>query len=86
MMISSGRGETLLAYLERRALLMGVTHIFLLSTRTMQWFDERGFKISDPSVLPPTRAYNTKRASKVYIKVLGTQRDVEVEELLWGIA
>jgi amino-acid N-acetyltransferase len=28
-----GRGETLLAYLERRALLMGITHVFVLSTR-----------------------------------------------------
>lgn len=82
----NGRGETLLAYLERRALIMGVTHIFLLSTRTMQWFEERGFKLSDPTALPPNRAYNTQRGSKVYIKQLGTQRDVEVEELLWGIA
>jgi hypothetical protein len=51
----------------------------------MQWFEERGFKLSDPTVLPPNRAYNTKRGSKVYIKELGTQRDVEVEELLWDI-
>ena len=39
----SGRGETILAYLERRALLMGINELFLLSTRTMQWFEERGF-------------------------------------------
>lgn len=31
------------AYLERQALEMGITHLFLLSTRTMQWFEERGF-------------------------------------------
>ena len=37
-----GRGETLLAYLERRALLLGITQLFVLSTRTMQWFEERG--------------------------------------------
>ena len=37
-----GRGETLLSYLERRALHMGITQLFVLSTRTMQWFEERG--------------------------------------------
>jgi len=81
-----GRGETLLAYLERRAVLMGLTHLFVLSTRTMQWFEERGFVLSDPSQLPITKHYNKARGSKVYIKTLGTQRDVEAEELLWNIA
>eukprot|EP00597_Dinobryon_sp_UTEXLB2267_P009551 CAMPEP_0170084782 /NCGR_PEP_ID=MMETSP0019_2-20121128/19868_1 /TAXON_ID=98059 /ORGANISM="Dinobryon sp., Strain UTEXLB2267" /LENGTH=599 /DNA_ID=CAMNT_0010300993 /DNA_START=34 /DNA_END=1833 /DNA_ORIENTATION=- len=80
-----GRGETLLAYLERRALLMGVTFVFVLSTRTMQWFEERGFNLVDPSSLPSTRDYNKSRGSKVYIKPLGTQRDVDAEELLWNI-
>ena len=80
-----GRGETLLAYLERRALLMGITHIFVLSTRTMQWFEERGFLASDPELLPPTRSYNATRGSKVYIKKLSTQRDVDAEELLWNM-
>lgn len=78
-----GRGETVLAYLERRALLMGVTTIFVLSTRTMQWFEERGFQHSDPSLLPPTRYYNPARNSKVYIKHLQSQRDVDAEELMW---
>ena len=31
-----GRGDTLLAYLERRALFLGVEYTFVLSTRTMQ--------------------------------------------------
>lgn len=81
-----GRGETLLAYLERRALLLGLSHVFVLSTRTMLWFEERGFVLSDPSLLPPTRAYNATRGSKVYIKQLGSQRDVDAEELLWNIS
>lgn len=81
-----GRGELLLAYLERRAVLMGLTHLFLLSTRTMQWFEERGFTLADPSVLTAlNRDYNKARGSKVYMKVLGSQRDVEAEELLWNI-
>ena len=80
-----GRGETILAYLERRALVMGIKQLFVLSTRTMLWFEERGFVPSDPSLLPPTRAYNSSRGSKVYIKMLGSQRDVDAEELLWNI-
>jgi amino-acid N-acetyltransferase len=80
-----GRGELLLAYLERRAVLMGLTHLFVLSTRTMQWFEERGFEPADPGVLPETRSYDKTRNSKVYLKALGSQRDVEAEELLWNI-
>ena len=80
-----GRGETLLAYLERRALTIGITQLFILSTRTMQWFEERGFKSCSPSVLPAARAYDPSRGSKVYIKNLGSQRDIDAEELLWNI-
>jgi N-acetylglutamate synthase-like GNAT family acetyltransferase len=51
----------------------------------MQWFEERGFVPSDPDQLPPSRSYNKTRGSKVYIKALGTQRDVDAEELLWNV-
>lgn len=81
----AGRGETLLAYLERRALLLGMTHVFILSTRTMQWFEERGFKPSDPALLPASRKYDSARGSKVYIKELGSQRDIDQEEVLWNL-
>jgi amino-acid N-acetyltransferase len=81
----SGRGEILLAYLERRALLLGITHLFILSTRTMLWFEERGFVPSDPSLLPSSRAYNKSRGSKVYIKQLGSERDIDQEEVLWNL-
>eukprot|EP01041_Mallomonas_annulata_P009200 gene9200-19071_t len=81
----AGRGETMLAYLERRALLLGLTQLFILSTRTMQWFEERGFESSDPSLLPASRDYDPKRGAKVYIKQLGSQRDVDAEEVLWDV-
>ena len=80
-----GRGEILLAYLERRALLMNITDLFVLSTRTMQWFEERGFVPSDPELLPSTRSYNASRGSKVYIKKMNSQREIDAEELLWNI-
>ena len=81
----AGRGETILAYLERRALLLGITDLFLLSTHTMQWFEERGFKLGDPSSLPESREYNAKRGSKVYFKKLGSQRDADMQEFMWNV-
>lgn len=54
---------------------------FLNNTRLLY----RGFVLSDPSLLPPTRQYNAARGSKVYIKQLGSQRDVDAEELMWNI-
>jgi len=81
----AGRGETILAYLERRALLLGITDLFLLSTHTMQWFEERGFVPGDPSSLPASREYNERRGSKVYFKKLGSQRDADMQEFLWNV-
>jgi amino-acid N-acetyltransferase len=81
----SGRGETVLAYLERRALMMGVSQVFLLSTRTMQWFEERGFSMVAPTLLPASRPYDKSRNSKVYMKKLHSMRDVDTEELMWNL-
>lgn len=81
----SGRGETLLAYLERRAILLGVKTVFVLSTRTMQWFEERGFALASEEKLPATRMYDKSRGSKIYIKELRSLRDVDVEEDLWNV-
>lgn len=80
-----GRGETLLAYLERTAFNMGAEYVFVLSTRTMQWFEERGYILAEPALLPPSRKYNATRGSKVYMKKLGSQRHLDAEELLWNV-
>ena len=39
-----GRGDAMLGYLERLALQCGAKKVFVLSTQTMEWFVERGFK------------------------------------------
>lgn len=80
-----GKGETMLAYLERRALMMGLPYVFVLSTRTMQWFEERGFEIATPADLPPERHFDPSRNSRIYMKRLRTERDVDEEEVLWDI-
>lgn len=39
--------------------------VFVLSTRTLEFFAERGFLESSPDFLPPERPYNRARGSKV---------------------
>lgn len=45
----------MLSYLERVAIASSVKHVFVLSTRTMQWFVERGFQEAEVSDLPAER-------------------------------
>ena len=67
-----GRADVLLAYLERMAFKQGIKQLFVLTTRTAHWFQERGFKASELDALPMARQelYNYQRRSKVFIKSL----------------
>ncbi len=66
------RGDILLAFLEREAQQMGIQQIFVLTTHTAHWFQERGFVQTNIDALPVTRRnlYNYQRKSKVFIKKL----------------
>ncbi|MFT5431275.1 MAG: amino-acid N-acetyltransferase [Myxococcota bacterium] len=66
----SGRGDQILAVIERKALDLGLTQLFALTTRTSHWFRERGFEVADASVLPAAKAYNESRNSQVLLKSL----------------
>ena len=68
----SGRGNALLNHLERMAKQLGIKQLFVLSTRTMHWFQERGFQRVDVKALPVKRksTYNFQRNSKVFIKTI----------------
>ncbi|MCZ2496703.1 amino-acid N-acetyltransferase [Xylophilus sp. Kf1] len=68
-----GDGEKVLRRVEQRARAMGLTSIFVLTTRTMHWFIKRGFQPVDPDWLPETRKrkYNWDRKSQVLMKKLG---------------
>lgn len=81
-----GRGDAMLGYLERLCLLNGCTKIFVLSTQTMEWFVERGFDEAVVAQLPPSRqaTYNHKRASKIYVKRIESDRDLDASELWWN--
>lgn len=68
----SGRGNALLEHIERMAKQLGIKRLFVLSTRSMHWFQERGFQRVDVKALPVQRksTYNFQRNSKVFIKTL----------------
>ena len=67
-----GRGDALLAALEVQAREAGIRRLFVLSTRTLHWFRERGFVPTEPTALPAPRQalYNYQRNSKVFVKEL----------------
>ncbi len=66
------RGELLLASVERQALGLNLSSLFVLTTHSAHWFTERGFIEQDPMELPEDRRalYNYQRKSKVFEKVL----------------
>jgi len=69
-----GRGDALLAFLEREAQQLGIEHIFVLTTQTAHWFQERGFVATTLAALPMSRRalYNYQRNSKIFIKNIDT--------------
>ena len=67
-----GDGEKLLRRIEQRAREIGLTSIFVLTTRAMHWFIKRGFRQVEPEWLPEARKrkYNWDRKSQVLVKRL----------------
>jgi amino-acid N-acetyltransferase len=66
----AGKGAALLAFVEREAKEQGIDAVFVLTTRTAQWFQEHGFEVWDVDKLPVARKalYNYQRRSKVFMK------------------
>jgi len=71
-----GRGEIILEALEHQARRLGVSKLFVLSSRSTHWFLERTFKETDMASLPmqKQKLYNYQRRSKVFIKDLGREK------------
>jgi amino-acid N-acetyltransferase len=69
---SQGRGDSLLQAIEQRARHNGIKRLFVLTTRTAHWFQERGFRKMDLADLPVEKQslYNYQRKSKVFIKAV----------------
>ncbi|MCS3430944.1 amino-acid N-acetyltransferase [Klebsiella sp. BIGb0407] len=64
---SSSRGEELLQRVAMQARQMGLSKLFVLTTRSIHWFQERGFMPVDVDQLPASKKemYNYQRKSKV---------------------
>jgi amino-acid N-acetyltransferase len=69
---NSGRGAGLLEAIERRARKDNIRRLFILTTRTAQWFQENGFQRGDLADLPVKKRslYNYQRNSRVFVKAL----------------
>ncbi|CAN6212155.1 unnamed protein product [Urochloa humidicola] len=67
-----GQGDRLLDYIEKVALSLGLEKLFLLTTRTADWFVHRGFSECSIESIPEQRRkrINLSRGSKYYIKQL----------------
>lgn len=68
----AGHGEKLMGAIEKRARAAGMKKLFVLTTRTAQWFAERGFGSAAPGELPREKRalYNWQRRSRVLVKPL----------------
>ncbi|EHZ8782370.1 amino-acid N-acetyltransferase [Escherichia coli] len=70
---SSSRGEVLLERIAAQAKQSGLSKLFVLTTRSIHWFQERGFTPVDIDLLPECKKqlYNYQRKSKVLMADLG---------------
>jgi amino-acid N-acetyltransferase len=69
---AQGDGERILKHMENRARAIGLTKLFVLTTRTSHWFQKRGFVPATVDALPKDRQrmYNWQRKSQVLVKSL----------------
>ncbi|XP_043710793.1 probable amino-acid acetyltransferase NAGS2, chloroplastic isoform X3 [Telopea speciosissima] len=67
-----GHGDKLLDYIEKKASSLRLERLFLLTTRTADWFVRRGFSECSIESIPEARRkrINLSRKSKYYMKVL----------------
>jgi len=67
-----GYGEALMREVELRARKLKLAKLFVLTTRTAHWFQERGFRPGSLADLPQQKQalYNWQRKSQVYVKSL----------------
>lgn len=67
-----GQGDKLLDYIEKKASSLGLEKLFLLTTRTADWFVSRGFSECSIESIPAAKRkkINLSRKSKYYMKEL----------------
>jgi len=68
----AGRGDALLGELEDQSRHQGLQKLFVLTTQSAHWFQERGFEATELDALPMEKQslYNYQRNSKIFMKTL----------------
>jgi amino-acid N-acetyltransferase len=64
-------GRKILSFLIEKAAAAGMTRVFVLTTRTVDWFEQLGFIETDLESLPPRKRKNYDHARKSRILALG---------------
>lgn len=69
---NNNRGQLMLELIERNARKLGLSRLFVLTTKSPHWFVERGFLPSSVDELPERKKslYNYQRNSKIFVKPL----------------
>jgi amino-acid N-acetyltransferase len=69
---NNNRGQLLLEHVEKNARKLGMSRLFVLTTKSPHWFVERGFVASAVEELPEKKKslYNYQRNSKIFVKPL----------------
>ena len=78
-----GQANALLSYIKRELLSLKVNKAFVLTTKTYDWFVERGFADTGVTALPEARlkTYDKSRRPKVLMQELISPRQLTEEEL-----
>jgi len=69
---NQGRADELLNNFEKQCTIKGIKRLFILTTQTAHWFQERGFVEDELKNIPVERKefYNNQRNSKVFCKLI----------------
>jgi amino-acid N-acetyltransferase len=72
-------GRKILSYLVEKAAKLGLTRVFVLTTRTVDWFENLGFVEADLESLPPGKraAYNHARKSRIFALELKDRKAIK---------
>ncbi len=70
--LGGNRGDRLLKRISQQAIDKGFSHLLVLTTQSIDWFKERGFKTGSVADLPNKKKalYNFQRNSRVLLKAL----------------
>jgi amino-acid N-acetyltransferase len=72
-------GRKILSYLVEKAVKLGMTRAFVLTTRTVDWFEQLGFVEAPLESLPEKkqRAYNHARKSRIFALELANRKTIK---------